>query len=343
MSLAATLLQTAVTVPKDAMLRFENRKPDNETSIVQAFKEYTEDLIEPSVIKGLKTSKRRPVSLPVLTRFAGTIGTVRQINPTPDDASSALVPINWITRGFSFKVSEAITKDTYHSQAAVLRNTMFNELMSLYYDSANSLEKYLYAFLETNKWATPPAVTSPNVTVGTGAYEVPVDDFMVEAPIALRENFINGNLQDIANMGAAARRRADAMHGAYNDENRAMYLKENQPYYSKEIVRSLGAQETHFLFPKGTVGLLNIVEDDAKAGREDKDGEFEVITDPFFGHQWGVYITKYRADQSGVYGSGQERSIITRYDFYADFAAFMAYSSNSGESPIVKFDAMPMP
>ena len=98
MSLAASLLQTAVTVGKEGLEKFEMRMPKNDTSIVRAFSKYTDQLVAPGTIERLKTSLRRPVQIPVFSNFAGTIGTVRKINPTPDVATTAMVPINFVQR-----------------------------------------------------------------------------------------------------------------------------------------------------------------------------------------------------------------------------------------------------
>ena len=56
----------------------------------------------------------------------------------------------------------------------------------------------------------------------------------------------------------------------------------------------------------------------------------------------GVFITEYRVDLSGTYGTGFERVVRTRYDFAADFGMFMAYSSVGGESPIRKWKQLPL-
>lgn len=343
MSIAASLLQTAVTVGGPGLERFEMKMPKNETSIVAAFAKYTDQLVMPGTIERLKTSLRRPVSIPVFSNFAGTIGTVRKINPTPDVATTAMVPINFVTKDFSFAIDEAINDDNYKDKAATLRNTLFNELKAVYYNSANSLEKQCAAFLEANKYATPPAITTPDVTPIAGAYELSVDDFIIKAPVIMEELFMSGGYQDIGTFGAYARARDEATYGKYNARNLEQYANEMEYYTSREVTLTSGSQETHYVMPKGSVGLLNITESDARNRRTDKDGHFEIITDPWFGYDWGVYITEYRVDLSATYGVGFERVVRTRYDFAADFGTFMAYSSTAGESPIVKMEAVPGP
>lgn len=343
MSLAASLLQTAVTVGKEGLEKFEMRMPKNDTSIVRAFSKYTDQLVAPGVIEGLKTSLRRPVQIPVFSNFAGTIGTARKINPTPDVATTAMVPINFVTKDFSFAIDEAINADNYKSKAATLRNTLFNELKAVYYNSANSLEKQGANFLEANKYATPPAITTPGVTPIAGAYELEVDDYIIKAPVIMEELFMTGGFQDVGTFGAYARNRDEATYGKYNQRNLEQYADEMEYYSSREVTLTSGSQETHYVFPKGTVGMVNITEWDARNRSTDKDGRFEIVVDPWFGFEWGVYITEYRVDLSGTYGTGFERVVRTRYDFAADFGMFMAYSSVGGESPIVKMEAVATP
>lgn len=337
MSIQNTLLEKAVVMTTPDFQKFENRKP--QPGIIKAFRDHTTSVVDEEEISKLKVSRRRPVEIAVMKKEPYTVGTVREINPIVNQAGSAKVPLNWFTKTFGFSVRAAINSDNYIKEVAEFRQSLFNGLLSVLYTDANSIEKNLAAYLATNKWAVPPATTVYGVNVGTGAYEIDSDQYIIKAPIVMQELDMMGRFQDIGNIGSIARRRDQATFGRNNSRDISQYLDDFDYYQSNAVTVTPGAEETHFLVPTGSLGLLNIVEWDARNRTEDKDGHFEVMKDPFFGFEWGVYITAKRTDQS-AYGTGFERVVQYEYHFAADFAAINSYSSVAGQSPIMQFDTI---
>lgn len=337
MSIALTMLEKAVEPSTQQMQAFENRMPQD--SIIKAYREGTNQIINEANYKAAKVSLRRPVDIAVMKAESFFINTVREINPTPNIVTTAKVPLTFSTIAFSLQTSAPLNVDNYFSEAQEFRQGLFNAIMSaMYWDPTKGLEPTLAAHLESIKWAAPPASKVNGVTVGTGAYEMDTRDFLLKAPVVMRELRLYPRFNDIGNIGMLARHREIGTYGQANQQNLAQYQSEMDYYPSSEIDVTVGKDETHFLVPKGSLGLINWTEWDARNNTVVHDGRFTTIVDPFLGFEWGVFITNGRADQSSVGGTGLERASNTRYDFAASFAPVSPYSSVSGVSPVVKFD-----
>lgn len=336
MSIALTLLEKAVEPSTETMQSFEGRMPKD--SIIRAFNEGTNQVVSEESYKAAKASLRRPVDIAVIKTENFFVNTVREINPTPDVVGTDKVPINFSTLTFSFIVSPPLNSDNYFSVEQEIRQGIFNGIMStMFRDPTKALELTLAAYLESHKWAAPPVSTVDGVTVGTGQYEMPAEQFILKAPVVMEELEIFGRFADIHNIGAVARQREIATYGRANTQNLDQYQSEMDYYRSNKVAVAPGNVETHFLYPQGSLGLINWVEDDARKGRKSYDGFYTIVVDPFFGFEWAVFIKEDRADMSGTGGTGLERATVTRYDFATSLAPVSPYSSQPGISPIVKF------
>jgi hypothetical protein len=210
--------------------------------------------------------------------------------------------------------------------------------MSVFFrDPTKALELTLAAYLESTKWTAPPASNVDGVTLGTGKYVMPADQFILKAPVVMEELELFGRFADVHNIGAVARRREIATFGRANTQNLDQYQDEMDYFRSNKVAVASGEIETHFLYPQGSLGLINWIENDARMGRESFDGFYTVVVDPFFGFEWAVFVKQDRADMSATGGVGLERATVTRFDFAASFAPVSPYSSQVGKSPIVKF------
>lgn len=335
MSLALTVLEKAVEPSTATMQKFENAMPDD--SIIRAFRSGTDQIINEADYKAAKVSLRRPVDIPVLKAESFFVNTVRQINPTPNVVSSARVALNFSTYTFSFIISDDINADNYISKEAEIRQAIFNGIMSsMFNDPAKALEVNLATYLEANKRTSLPTSTVPGVTIGTGAYEMDAQQYIIKAPVVARELKMYGKLMDIGNVGMLARQREIQTYGAGNAQNLDQFNRQFNYYSSFSLPVTAGKLETHFLVPQGMLGLVEWVEGAARRGATPHDGRFTIVQDPFFGFQWGVFITEERADLSATYGTGLERAVTTRYDFALSVAPVSAYSSVAGVTPILK-------
>jgi hypothetical protein len=337
MSLVLTLLEKAVQPSTAMMQSFENRVPKD--NVINAFKAGSDAVIDPQAYIEAKASLRRPVDIAVVKSESYFVNTVRELNPTPNTVTTAKVPLTFVTKTFSFSLSEPLAVDNYIRYERLFQQAVFDGVYSaMIRDNTKSLEVTAIAYLEANKWAIPPASNVPDVAVGTGAYEMDADDYIIKAPVVMRELNMFPRFMDIGNVASMARQRDIATMGRYNQRNLDQYNDQMDFFYSNRIAPTAGAVETHFVVPQDSLGMLNWVEWDARNNTQTDTGRFTTVQDPYFGFDWGVYITKGRADQSADGGVGLERASNIRYDFAASFAFVSPYSSVSGTSPIVKFD-----
>lgn len=337
MSIVLTLLEKAVEPSTAMMQQFENRVPKD--NVINAFMAGTESVIDPQAYLDAKASLVRPVDIAVVKSESYFVGTVRELEPTPNTVTTAKVPLTFVTKTFSFALSEPLAAGNYVRYERLFQQAVFDGVWSaMMRDNSKSLEVTLIAYLEANKWAVPPASNVPGVNVGTGAYEMDADDYVINAPVVMSELDMFPRFMDIGNVAAAARQRDIATYGRYNQRNLDQYNTEMDFFRSKRITPSAGAVETHFVVPERSLGLLNWVEWDARNNTQTDLGRYVTVRDPYFGFEWGVYIRRGRADQSGVGGVGLERASNIQYDFAASFAAVSPYSSVAGTSPIIKMD-----
>lgn len=318
------------------MQKFENRVPAH--SLIKAFSTYTDSLLPAAEYNSYRKSARRPIDIAVLKQSAYNVDTVRSINPTPDSVTSARKSVDWVTKGFSFTMTNSINEDNYIDYITEFQQNMFNAVTSVMVNDTNSVENNLAAFLETNKRSMLPTVNVLGVSAGTGAYEVSPEQFAISAPSVLESLAMYGKVQSMHNVGYASYQRDIATFGRNNERNLEQYQSEMEYWKSSKIPVTAGKQATHYLTNTGSIGLLNWVEADARNGEIVHDGRYTTMIDPFFGFQWGVFITSYREDKSAIGGTGLERAASIRYDFAADFAPVVSYSSTAGVTPIVKFD-----
>lgn len=335
--LVDTLLDRAIVRANDTMLsKFENRRPEGTT--INAFLDYRDQVIPVNEIEAATVSRRRPVSIPVMKKYAARIGTVRQIDPTPDIVTSAYVSPSWQTKEFSFAISPSVNADNAISVEMQFAAQIENSLRAAYFTHANSLEKQLIAYLAANTWTTPPASGIPGTSVATGAYVLDPEEYLIQAPVLMRELNMDGPYQDISNIASVARQRAMATYGVGNSRNMAQFLGDMKYYHSNNIAVDATYLETHYIAPQGSLAVLSNTEYDAEARTPHDTGVYMTYTDPWFGFKWGVRKVAVPQDLSATYGAGLERAVVVRYDFAIDFAAFSSYSSVAGQSPIIKIN-----
>ena len=343
MAITATLLEKYVQVGTTGYSAFENRKP--KPGAITVFQEgRSAGLVDVAGIEAAKTSLRRPTEIAVTKKFTPNVKGVRAITPTPDTMDTARVALSWITLGFSVTAVPSLHADNDISYARYVTDLLYHALKGVYHTAVaggggnqDSLEKQMIAFVAANKYATPPASNVVGVEVENGAYKVASKDFEICALPVMEELLLSGPYDAITNVSQLRDERFQRTYGAANNQNLAQYVGDYDYRRSNYLPITAGAEQTHYLMPKGSLAVLNIVEDDAKANRAGYDGQYSVFTDPMHGFRWGVYEKVDRADMSSSL-TGGERMVTRTWDFAADFAFVRPYSSESGVTPIVKFD-----
>jgi len=340
--LQPTLLEKYVDLGTSEFNKFEKRSPwAGAIPVFQAGR--SAGICNVEAIEAEKRSLRRVVEIAVTKKYAANVKGARAINPTPDKMSSARVSTNFFTLAFSIVLTDAIHADNDIGRARYVTDSLHHELNGVFHNSAAgggnvaSLEKQMLSWLATQAYTTPPAVNVPGVQVASGAYQVKADDFVIKASPVMMSLQTYGPWDTITNIGAMARNRELATYGVGNQRNLAQYVGEYDYQFSHNLAVTSGALETHYLMPKGSVCVLNIIEDDAKNRRTASDGVYYDYLDPMYGFKWGVFETRYRENMSSEV-TGLERAVTTRFDFAADFAFVRSYSSEAGVSPIVKFN-----
>jgi len=333
--IAATLLDQAIINSREGFKKYEHRVPKGE--VIKAFLDYKDEVVPTSVMEAAKVSKRRPATIPVIKRGTTTVGTARAINPTPDRAETALVTPTWSTKTFSIAISPSVVNDNMIGFTELFNQRVYDSLIDVFFKGTNALEKQLVTLLEASKYATPPASTVDGVVSDSGAYILTAEDFLIKAPVIMEELDMVGPFQDMGNVGSMGRQRDNATYGRMNSRDVSQYMKDLTYYYSKNIAVEGAYEESHYLTQPGSLALLNIIEFDARNRTAHASGVYDTYVDPIFGFEWGVRIVSDPSDQTSNYGAGQERAVEYRYDFAADFAPVIAYSSTSA-SPIVKMN-----
>lgn len=341
--LQPTLLEKYVQVGTSEYNAFEQRKP--KPGAIDVFKEgRSAGLVDVEGIENAKTSLRRPTEIAVTKAFTPNVKGVRAISPTPEILSTARVALSWITLAFSIKMVPALHADNDITYARALTDLLFNELKGVFHTATSdgganqdSLEKQMIAYIAAQKYTTPPDSQVVGVSVENGAYKVKSQDFAALALPVMEELLLDGPFDDITHVSTLAWNRQIGTLGANNNQNLAQYLDDYNYRRSNYVPVTSGAEQTHYLMPKGTLAVLNIVEDDAKAGRESYDGKYSTFVDPYHGFKWGVFEKLNRADMSSELTGGQ-RMVTRQWDFAADFAFVRPYSSTAGVTPIIKFD-----
>lgn len=341
--LTPTLLEKYVQVGTAGYNAFEQRKP--KPGAIDVFKEgRSAGLADIAGIENAKTSLRRPTEIAVTKQFTPNVYGVRAISPTADIMSTARVALSWFTLTFSVKVVPSMHADNDITMARYVTDLLFQALKGVYHTATtdgvnkqNSLEKKMLAYVAEQKYTTPPDSAVPGVVVANGAYTTASKDFETVALPVMEELLLSGPYDSITHVSQLAAERRQNTLGAGNAQNLAQYIPDYDYRRSNYLSVTSGAEQTHYLMPKGTLAVLNIVEDDAKAGRPSYDGQYSVFTDPYHGFRWGVYDKTNRVDMSGE-ATGWDRVVVQQYDFAADFAFIRPYSSVAGVTPIVKWD-----
>ncbi|AXE16228.1 hypothetical protein DR864_00350 [Runella rosea] len=343
--LDATIFQKGTSIATDTFKQDELRKP--EMGIVQGFMEGTNRVVRASELVKMRDPKR-PVEVAVLKRFDPEIGTVRALDVTPTQSQSAVVGLNWFTRTFSIVSVGAYNASNWFDAAQQLAFDLENNLRAVYGTDSDSLSAYLVAFLEASINQALPATSILGLTINgsTNKVTAAINDFYIKMPAYLREMQLTGPYHDFANVGAYAQELYRKTMGQYQGQNLSMLGAGFDISFDTGIAPSGSDVELHYLAPKGTLGLLNYVEHDArsKSGGVTGEGSYEegrfmfTWVDPF-GMKWGVLFTGKYKDLSGTYGAGFERVYVRQWDFAADFAAVKAYSSTTNRSVVVKASA----
>ncbi len=337
MSLSATLLEAATVRGAMKYGSFENRK--GEYGALKAVSDFTNQLVPAKALEAVRTSTARTLKIPILQKYSPTLITERDCDFDTDNTTSAVVTPSWFTTGFTASLTPSAHENNYISQEEDLAHQMFTGVHAV----MNDLDSRAVTYLAANKQATLPA--SVLFGAGTSSYTAPKNLFYLNAPAAMRKLKMSGPYQDVSNIENAATQLYMQSFGANNQQNMQGIATGSLPgagqfnfYPTTNITPTSTFHETHYLFPQGSVGMLNWVDFESRNSLKVHDGKYwGTWTDPMFGFNWGIYVIKDCEDKSAEYGDEYTAVYTEKLRITADFSFIKAYSSDA-TSPIIKFD-----
>ena len=338
MSLVPTkLLKAIVKLPQSQEFnKFEGRLAT--FSFLQEFIANTNLLVPASTLTSQRASASRPVEIAVMNKYDATLITARACENDADDVTTALVPLSWNTTGFVIKeFSGGVYADNYFSQEDHYAWQLRMGLKA----ALEKLETDTHSFLEANVSATN---ASPLFGALVGdAKQVTWEQrntFYQAIPSILRRNDLGASqVLDFTNPESQIQYDYLAHQGRQNGENLQYQVQPVLPIRSNVITPGAGISEIHYLAPQGSVGLLtwNSWSERNNDTRIPGVDYFTTVQDPIFGITWGLRVTKDCEDESATY-AGITAGITTKYVFTLDYAFLRPYSSESTETPILKYE-----
>lgn len=337
MTLVNTVLNDAVIMARDSdeFKKFEGRLPQWQT--LQTAKDGVTSLLPASTIEAVKRSERHPTKIPVLDKYDATVITTRACTVTPDIPDSAFAPLTFNTVGFGMSVSRSVNEDNYISAVEELAWQFRMGWKAIF---AN-LETQAVTYLDNN---ISQANDSGIYTEVANAMQVPLAghaDFYKNVPAIMFRNNHFGRTVDVANTEAMTQVAFLQNQGQANNTNtQYQVLPSNFDFVrSNFVTNGASVDETHYLFPVGSFGVLNWVDPDARRNARVNEGKLmRTMTDPLLGFQWGVYYYKDCADESAEL-AGLDRTVKEFWEISADFAFTSSYSSDTS-SPIYKAELL---
>ncbi len=254
--------------------------------------------------------------------------------------TTALVPLSWETTGFTIKeYSGGVYADNYFTREEHYEWQLRMGLKA----ALEKIESDIDSFLESNK-STVNSSPLFGALVG-GAKQVPWEQrrrFYQAIPSILRRNDLAAaQALDFTNPEAQIEYAYMDNQGQSNAINWKYAVRGVLPVRSNYITLDEGVAETHFVAPKGSVGMLTW----NSWAEENNDtlipgaNYFTTIKDPIFGITWGLRVVKDCEDESATY-EGITAGIVTKYMFTLDYAFIRPYSSATGETPILKYEVL---
>lgn len=328
MALTATLLQDAIiNLQNNTFLDYEQRI--SKYSAFQLFKDGSDLLLPKSQVERLKKSAAQVEKVAVLNRYNATLHSAYTCNFTPDESTSAFVPVTYVTTGFDIKITPAVNAGNYISEQDDFQNQMINGLRAVY----NNLESSAVAYLETNKSTTnlSPLFGGPTagvVTLTAAQQAAFATNLYASIPAIFQRNDLAGKPQDLANTEALIQQQYITNQGTANGQNLQYQTAGINYYRSNFVTNANGMTETHYLTPMGAVGVYNWLpyEGQVKPTITESNG-WDTFIDPVMGMEWLVYYNH-------TCTNGQWTK---NWSFTSSFGFMRQYSSVAGSTPILKY------
>lgn len=286
----------------------------------------------------------RTISIPILNAFDVPIGTILTCVINTVDIGVTKKQVVRFHVEFDIDVVPSEYDDNAISYQLVLKQKLTMGKQAVY----KYLDKACAAFLDANKDTTMAQGAQALYVGAPGEYQLPkLLDFYNNVGTIMEMNDLSGPFNDVANTAAMA-----DMNWLQNPGGGAVYATKaimdaaqiTNFEYTNRLAPGTGQRGVHYLFPTGSLGIVNFLHSDDREAPDlnalEMVDENRDISDVRF---WGkINDTVFPDWQWGTMEllDCQSGAKTYRAKHRADFALIADFTSNAGESPIKRFSIM---
>jgi hypothetical protein len=299
----------------------------------------TPNIIRPADIIAARGTAARDTKIPVLQKIAFSLGSSRSCTGATQTTTSALVTLSWatITSGFDMLPSQYDNNEIAYVQD--------------FMHKMQQMEKVIAAALDTAVYTKLNAVKSTTFTADGSPFDFSGN--VIQIPDAYKSTYLNelyqsmfqddftGPFNIVGSPQLMAINSYYANQGAGNSANTLFQFGDFNFDYSNRVALTTGAHSTLFVMPVGSIGMLDWVDPDSRAGRRISESNYYTTVElPMIGVTSGLHVQMACADNTTQGGAGLEASVLENYNFSFDYALVTPYIS-AGAAPIYKADVLP--
>lgn len=299
-------------------------------------------------IAEIKTRVDHSIKIPVLKRTTRTVGTTRTCatSTTTDDTALVTPTFTTVTDG-GFRINMSTTFGNMYN---------FEQQFGAHFDQSirilhEKLALDTVTFLETNKATSAGQVGTLmawNTLNGQQQNDLADrDNFFGWAYEEMRQNKYSGPydfVHTLGDMGFQISRQA--AQGAGNSTNLAWQMGQGWNFYAEQqFTGASGTTGSAYIFEPGTIGMINWVRPDFRAGLNLGDMEvWTTIPDPIYPNfiTWEMKVKRSCGDGNAYNtgNAGYENSQLVSFELSADFSRIARYTSTAGDTGVMKYAQM---
>lgn len=334
----------AATALNEYRQRYANSSLDKQENrgtglgLLSLVKRDTPNLIRTSDIIAARGTAARTTKIPVLQRISYSLGSARSCTGETQSSTSALVTVSWstVTGGFHMVPSQYMNNEIAYVE------DFAHKMQQLELAIAKQLDSAVYTKLDAVKSTTFTADGAPFSFV-SNVIQIPNGDkstYLSELYQSLYQDDFVAPFNIVASPQLMAVNQYFANQGAGNSANTVFQFGDFSFDYSNRVTKSSGAHSTFFVMPTGSIGILDWVDPDSRAGLRINEGNYYTTFNfPMIGINSGLHVQLACADNTTEGGAGLEASVVEKFNFSFDYALVSPYIS-TGASPIYKADIL---
>lgn len=298
----------------------------------------TPNLISTSTLIKARGTAERATKIPVLQKITFTPGSTRSCTGATQSSTSALVTVTWTTVTSGFHMVPSLYLNNEIAYVEDFKHKMQQMELAI----AKQLDSAVYTKLNAVKSTTFTASDAP-FAFASDVIQIPQAykaTYLSELYQSMYQDDFNGPFNIVASPGLMPVNQYFANQGAGNSANTVFQFGDFNFDYSNRVTLSGGANATFFIMPSGSIGMLDWVDPDSRAGmRISESNYWTTATLPMIGINSGLHYQATCGDNTTEGGAGLEASYIENFNFSFDYAFVSPYIS-AGASPIYKADLL---